>query len=87
MPYEDLLRKRAIEPAKVTFRFLEAALPESYKEDIDRLQKLRRKRNRAVYETRGIVTEKEIEYIVELADRFFGEIIGLMPEEYGKSTK
>lgn len=67
-----------------TFRFLKAALPESYSKEIARLQKLRQKRNMAVYQTRGIVTEKEAKDIIKFADRFFEEIINLMPEEYRK---
>jgi len=65
-----------------TFRFLKASLPEAYKKEVDRLQKLRRKRNRAVYETRGIITKKEMEAVIGFAEDFFEEMLGFMPEDY-----
>ena len=70
-----------------TFRFLKVALPEAYQSEINRLQKLRRKRNMAVYQRRGTVTEKEATDIIEFAGKFFEEIIDLMPKEYKKLLK
>ena len=70
-----------------TFRFLKVALPESYENEINRLQKLRRKRNMAVYQKRGTVTEREAMDIIKFAEKFFEEILNLMPKEYKKLLK
>jgi len=70
-----------------TFRFLRAALPESYEREINRLQKLRRKRNMAVYQKRGTVTEKEAMDIIKFAEKFFKEILDLLPKEYKRLLK
>ncbi|MBC7248250.1 MAG: hypothetical protein H5T73_10810 [Actinobacteria bacterium] len=145
MPYEDLLRQRAIEPADVgreeiverlrvarrdlavsadvapidrdwafniayngilqasiaymnflgyrprgegkhmnVFRFMAEALPDELRSEMDRVQKMRQKRNRAVYGTRGMVSRKEVEHILEFARNFIEEIIYLLPRSYSK---
>jgi len=66
------------------FRFMKEALPDALKDDMNKLQKLRQKRNRAVYETRGIVSQMEIDHICEFARQFFEEMLLLLPKSYSK---
>jgi uncharacterized protein (UPF0332 family) len=63
-----------------TFVFLARALPAEYVHDIDRVQKMRTKRNQAVYDTRGAISEKEVKDILDFAQRFTAEITELLPE-------
>ena len=65
-----------------TFRFLQNALPDSSMKEVDYLQKLRRKRNRAVYDRRGIISEKEMKGIIDFAEDFFDDIMDFMPDRY-----
>lgn len=67
------------------FRFMKEALPDALKDDVDRLQKMRQKRNRAVYETRGIVSQKELEHICAFAHSYFDEVLFLLPKSYAKA--
>ena len=70
-----------------TFRFLGQALSPEYADDISRLQKLRSKRNRAVYQSRGIVSEREAMDVITFARRFYGEITSLLPAEIQNMAK
>ncbi|MDY6795770.1 MAG: hypothetical protein SWK76_10935 [Actinomycetota bacterium] len=63
---------------------MKEALPDALKDDVDKLQKMRKKRNRAVYETRGMVSQKEIEFICAFAQSYFDEILFLLPKSYAK---
>jgi len=67
------------------FRFLEEALPHSRKETIDFLQRLRRKRNKAVYEIRGIISEREMQAIIDFVEEFFEDMVGFMPDTYRRA--
>lgn len=69
-----------------TFRFLEASFP-SYTSKIDVLQNFRKKRNRAVYQVAGVVTENEARAIIVFSIDFFKEISGLLPSEIVKLAK
>jgi len=53
-----------------TFRFLQSALPKEYEPIVKRLRKLRQKRNRAVYHTAGIISEKEAKDTIAFASKF-----------------
>mgnify|MGYP001589459131 CR=1 FL=1 len=64
-----------------TFRFLQEVLPASYSSQIARLQKLRKKRNRAVYQQMDSVSEKEAKDIISFSARFLEEISEIMPEK------
>ncbi len=64
-----------------TFRFLKAALPNSYANDIGRLQNLRKKRNRAVYQELDSVSENEAYDIIKFSGKFLEEITKLIPED------
>lgn len=70
-----------------TFRFLKAALPKSYSEEINRLQKLRQKRNKAVYQRSGIISEKEARDIISFSAKFLEEITSFMPDNIIKMSK
>ncbi len=69
------------------FRFMKEALPDALKDDVEKLQKMRQKRNRAVYETRGIVSRKEIAHISAFAHSYFDEILFLLPKSYTKALE
>lgn len=85
--YQKGFRPRGEAKHYNTFRFLADALPDEYQEDIERVQKLRTKRNRAVYQTRGAVSEQEANDILTFSLRFFDEILGLMPQQIVRMTK
>ncbi len=70
-----------------TFRFLAAALPGEWEHDISRLQKLRAKRNLAMYQTRGVVSESEAQDILDFSERFFAEIVRLLPREIVRDSE
>jgi len=61
--------------------FLKETLSSEWAPKVNRMQKLRQKRNLAVYEHRGIVSEKEANDIIEFADRFYREIEATLPKE------
>lgn len=70
-----------------TFRFLKAALPGSFADQIDRLQNLRKKRNRAVYTESSIVSESEALDIIDFSKKFLDEISNLLPDDIIKTSK
>jgi uncharacterized protein (UPF0332 family) len=61
-----------------TFRFMEEAFPED-SVMIRRLQKLRKKRNATIYETPGLVSEKEARDVIDFASRYYKEIESRLP--------
>ncbi len=61
-----------------TFRFIEQALPD-HSATIRRLQRLRRKRNAAIYEQSGLVSEQEAHDVIEFAAKYCDLIESLMP--------
>jgi hypothetical protein len=82
--YEKGFRPRGEAKHYDTFRFLGHALPPDYADDISRLQKLRSKRNQAVYQSRGIVSEREAKDVFAFARRFYEEIVSLLPADIQK---
>lgn len=70
-----------------TFRFLKIALPDSFADQIDRLQNLRKKRNKAVYQESSIVSESEAHDIINFSGKFLEEISSLLPEDIIKMSK
>lgn len=85
--YQKGFRPRGEAKHYNTFRFMAEALPDTYREDISRLQRLRSKRNQAVYQSRGVVSEREAQDIFSFALRFYDEILGLMPPQIVEMTK
>ncbi len=65
----------------ITFEFLKDTLSSEWAPKVNRIQKLRQKRNLAVYEHRGIVSETEAKDTIEFASRFYGEIEAILPKE------
>ncbi len=63
-----------------TFRFMAESLPEEAAM-MRRLQKLRRKRNSTIYETAGLVSEKEARDVIEFASRYHATILARLPRE------
>ena len=61
-----------------TFRFMAEALPDD-SAMIRRLQKLRKKRNATIYETPGLVSEKEARDVIDFAGRYYEEIRSKLP--------
>lgn len=70
-----------------TFEFLKLTLPKEWEARINRVQKLRQKRNKTVYEHRGLITERETKGIIEFADRFYKEIEAILPNEIVNLSK
>jgi len=68
----------------VTFEFLKGALPKEWNTRINRIQKLRQKRNKTVYEHRGLITERETKDVIEFAEYFYHEIEVILPKEIVK---
>lgn len=63
-----------------TFGFMDQAMPEDA-QMVRRLQKLRRKRNAAVYDQPGLVSEKEARDIIQFASRYYAAIEAKLPSE------
>ena len=55
---------------KTVVQFAEAALGRAFEEEVRFFEKMRVKRNRAVYDTAGIVSEAEARQAVDFAERF-----------------
>ena len=62
-----------------TFRFLERALPKEAQEMVDRLQKLRKKRNLTIYQQTGLVSEKEAHDVINFAEQYYKKIESMLP--------
>lgn len=70
-----------------TFRFLEEALPKEKQPMIKRLQKMRKKRNAAIYRQRGLVSEKEAHDVIDFAERYYKEIEGVLPDNIKRLSR
>lgn len=70
-----------------TFVFMEQALPSEFAHTIGRVQKMRAKRNLAVYNTRGAVSEKETKDILAFSERYYAEVAGLLPSHIVKLSE
>lgn len=79
--YQKGFRPRGEAKHYNTFRFLAEALPEDFQQDIERAQKLRSKRNRTVYQSRGLVSEHEANGILAFSRKFLEEILHSMPPQ------
>jgi len=55
---------------KTVVQFAEAALGRTFEEEVRFFEKMRVKRNRAVYDTAGIISETEARQAVEFAEKF-----------------
>lgn len=55
---------------KTVVQFAEAALGRTFEEEVRFFEKMRLKRNRAVYDTAGIISETEARQAIEYAAKF-----------------
>ena len=65
---------------RTVVRFVELALGRKFEEETRFFDKMRIKRNRAVYDTAGIISESEARQAIEFADRFIRIIEGAIKE-------
>jgi uncharacterized protein (UPF0332 family) len=61
-------------------KFIEAVLGDKYKKEVTAFDRLRRKRHAAIYDEVGVISEYEAKFAIESAERFLGEIEGIVEE-------
>ena len=59
---------------KNTFAFMRQALDESYDQLVTYFDRMRNKRNQAIYDVAGLITATEAEYLLDKATEFVGMI-------------
>ena len=74
MSYQPLLRAGLIEP----YQFLRASLDPSFKPKLNRLDRIRKKRHRAVYRMAGAISEREAKGTIKFADEFVAQLAALI---------
>ncbi len=67
-------RPAAIEAHKTTLEFMELTIEEPYKEMITYFDRVRKKRHKILYDEAGLVTRKEAEELLRMAQDFVAEI-------------
>jgi uncharacterized protein (UPF0332 family) len=72
--YSKGFRPAAEQGHKNTFAFLRAALGEELASSIGYFDRMRKKRNQAIYDVAGLITEKEAKAILKHAVKFVDEI-------------
>jgi uncharacterized protein (UPF0332 family) len=72
--YSKGFRPAAEQGHKNTFAFLRAALGEELASAIGYFDRMRKKRNQAIYDVAGLITEKEAKAILKHAVKFVDEI-------------
>ncbi len=70
-------RSRTFEAHKITFEFMKLSLDRKHKDLIDYFDRCRRKRHKTIYQITSNITETEIEYLINNAERFVKELKGL----------
>lgn len=70
-----------------TFKFLEEALPDSFQKEVSLMQRLRKKRNQVVYDSRGIISETEAKEIIAFSKKFLDEILDILPKDITRLTR
>jgi uncharacterized protein (UPF0332 family) len=73
MSYKELVAKNLIQH-KTAILFTELALGEKYEDEVYFFDKMRTKRNQAVYDTVGIVSEDEAKQSLMFTEKFVGRI-------------
>ncbi|KPJ53566.1 hypothetical protein AMJ39_04125 [candidate division TA06 bacterium DG_24] len=68
-------RTRGPERHKTAIMFAQSVLGEAWKSRLKRLDRIRRRRHRAVYEVAGLVSEQEATDSISLAIEFSSEIL------------
>ena len=69
-------RPSGIETHKTVFEFMQLTVPREVKTTAAYFDRVRKKRHRAVYDERGIITRKEAETIVAAAKDFVSYVEG-----------
>lgn len=72
--YSNGFRPAAEQGHKNTFSFLRAALGEDLASTVGYFDRMRKKRNQAIYDVAGLITEKEAKAILKHAVKFVDEI-------------
>ena len=67
-------RPATSEAHKTTFEFMELTLEEPHKETITYFDRARKKRHRTMYDEVGLVTRREAEELLHMANGFIAEI-------------
>ena len=76
--YAKGYRPRGPDRHKTVIRFLRATLDPSFKLKLNRLDRVRKKRHRAVYRTAGAVSEREAKGTIEFAEEFVALLADLI---------
>jgi len=76
--YAKGYRPRGPDRHKTVIRFLRATLDPSFKPKLNRLDRIRKKRHRAVYRMAGAVSEREAKGTIEFAEEFVALLADLI---------
>jgi len=72
--YSKGYRPRGSDRHKTVIRFLRATLDSSFKSQLNRLDRMRKKRHQVVYRVAGAVSETEAKATIEFADNFVTQV-------------
>jgi len=76
--YAKGYRPRGADRHKTVIRFLQAALDPAWRPQLNRLDRIRKKRHQAVYRLAGGVSETEARGTIEFAEEFVVELANLI---------
>ena len=76
--YAQGYRPRGPDRHKTVIRFLRATLDPSFKPKLNRLDRIRKKRHRAVYRIAGTISEREAKGTIEFAEEFVAQLADLI---------
>ena len=76
--YAKGYRPRGPDRHKTVIRFLRATLDPSFKPKLNRLDRIRKKRHRAVYRMAGAISEREAKGTIEFAEKFVTQLANLI---------
>jgi len=76
--YAQGYRPRGPDRHKTVIRFLRATLDPSFKPKLNRLDRIRKKRHRAVYRLAGAISEREAKGTIEFAEEFVAQLADLI---------
>ena len=79
--YAQGYRPRGPDRHKTVIRFLRATLDPSFKPKLNRLDRIRKKRHRAVYRIAGTISEREAKGTIEFAEEFVAQLADLIVRE------
>ncbi|MFH1634434.1 MAG: HEPN domain-containing protein [Chloroflexota bacterium] len=76
--YAEGYRPKGANRHMTVIRFLRVALDASFKPELNRLDRIRRKRHQAVYRMAGAVSESEAKGTIEFAEDFVNQLASLI---------